>query len=101
MTNRVPQAGSEAGHRLFLGLEMPAFVQEQLADLRTELPGVRWQWPADLHLTLRFLGSVPERLMAHIIWSTDTSTQLMDGFYRLPTSRDGTIATPGKARRTC
>lgn len=67
MTNHVPQAGSEAGHRLFLGLEMPAFVQEQLADLRTELPGVRWQWPADLHLTLRFLGSVPERLMAHII----------------------------------
>lgn len=67
MSKHVAQADAEPGHRLFLGLEMPAFVQDQLAALRADLPGVRWQWPSDLHLTLRFLGTVPDSLMARIV----------------------------------
>lgn len=60
MTNSVPSSGVAATRRLFFGIEMPDFVQARLAELQTQMPGARWQWPADMHLTLRFLGSVPE-----------------------------------------
>lgn len=59
MTNSARSSGVAATRRLFLGIEMPDFVQARLAGLQTQMPGARWQWPADMHLTLRFLGSVP------------------------------------------
>ncbi len=42
--------------RLFVALDVPADVRDALAALRTDLDGVRWTRPAQLHLTLRFLG---------------------------------------------
>jgi len=42
--------------RLFVGLELPDALREPLVALCGGLPGVRWVPPANLHLTLRFIG---------------------------------------------
>jgi 2'-5' RNA ligase len=45
--------------RLFTGIEIPAEVREEIARLKVPLPGGgRWTEPADLHLTLRFVGDI-------------------------------------------
>lgn len=46
--------------RAFVALDLPPAVKATLADLRAGVPGARWTDPADLHLTLRFVGEVPE-----------------------------------------
>ena len=50
--------------RQFLAIELPAALRAELgrlqAALEPELRGWRWVRPANLHLTLRFLGEVPE-----------------------------------------
>jgi len=48
-----------ATNRLFIALSLPRAVCEVLAELATEIPGVRWTPVDQLHLTLRFLGDVP------------------------------------------
>jgi 2'-5' RNA ligase len=46
--------------RLFVALDMPWFVREQLAALSgTGIPGARWVPPQNYHLTLRFIGGIP------------------------------------------
>lgn len=52
--------------RLFVGLELPASVAEQLHEIRGRLPGARWIAPENLHLTLRFIGDVDEGVAADI-----------------------------------
>lgn len=46
--------------RLFVAIDLPREVREALArlaaELRPELPGLRWARPEGIHLTLRFLG---------------------------------------------
>ncbi len=44
--------------RLFVAIDLPAGVQEALATLCSGVPGARWVDPAQLHLTLRFIGEV-------------------------------------------
>jgi len=46
--------------RLFLALALPEPVRATLVALAEPLRGVAWTQPAQLHLTLRFLGDVPE-----------------------------------------
>jgi 2'-5' RNA ligase len=46
--------------RLFVALDMPWSVREQLAALSgTGIPGARWVPPQNYHLTLRFIGDIP------------------------------------------
>lgn len=45
--------------RLFIALALPDPVRATLAALAQPLPGVTWTRPAQLHVTLRFLGDVP------------------------------------------
>jgi RNA 2',3'-cyclic 3'-phosphodiesterase len=56
--------------RLFVALELPSAVQENLADLiktlRAVSPQVRWVRPENLHVTLKFIGEVPETKLAAI-----------------------------------
>jgi RNA 2',3'-cyclic 3'-phosphodiesterase len=48
------------GLRLFLAVDLPPAIAPQLLALCQGLAGARWSNPAQLHLTLRFLGDTPE-----------------------------------------
>jgi 2'-5' RNA ligase len=50
--------------RLFVAIDLPPGLLQQVAQLRTELPGARWVRPEQLHLTLAFLGEVAEERIA-------------------------------------
>jgi 2'-5' RNA ligase len=52
--------------RLFTGLGIPPEIGAALARFRGGIPGARWVEPADYHITLRFLGDVPEDLAADL-----------------------------------
>lgn len=44
--------------RLLLGLELPASLRHELADLDPRIKGVRWVRAGQVHLTMSFLGEV-------------------------------------------
>ena len=44
--------------RLFVAVDLPEAIKEQLAIISCGLPGARWVKPEQLHLTLRFIGEV-------------------------------------------
>src|SRR5688572_23658322 len=46
--------------RLFIGIDLPAACKESLAQADPHLPGLRWLRPEQMHLTLSFLGDVPQ-----------------------------------------
>ncbi|VVT08570.1 RNA 2',3'-cyclic phosphodiesterase [Sphingomonas sp. EC-HK361] len=48
--------------RLFVALRPPRAVRRVLLDLAGGVPGARWQDDAQLHLTLRYIGEVDERV---------------------------------------
>ncbi len=56
--------------RLFLGIFPPEEVQkriyEELGEARRKIKGVKWEPPEKLHITLRFLGEVPDRKIKEI-----------------------------------
>ena len=56
--------------RLFVALEIPSEVRENLADLLKSLravsPQTRFVRPENLHVTLKFIGEVPEAKLAAI-----------------------------------
>jgi 2'-5' RNA ligase len=56
--------------RLFVALEAPTTVRETLAalieSLRAISPHTRWVRPENLHVTLKFIGEVPEAKLAAI-----------------------------------
>jgi 2'-5' RNA ligase len=56
--------------RLFVALEIPSAVRENLAELlkslRAASPQTRWVRPENLHVTLKFIGEVPEARLAAI-----------------------------------
>jgi RNA 2',3'-cyclic 3'-phosphodiesterase len=56
--------------RLFVALEIPSTVRENLAELLKTLgavsPQTRWVRPENLHVTLKFIGEMPETKLAGI-----------------------------------
>lgn len=46
--------------RLFAGLALPPDLSEELARLQGGIPDARWTAPENLHITLTFIGQVPE-----------------------------------------
>jgi 2'-5' RNA ligase len=56
--------------RLFVALEIPSAVRENLSELlkalRAVSPQTRWVRPENLHVTLKFIGEVPETKLAAI-----------------------------------
>jgi 2'-5' RNA ligase len=47
--------------RLFTGLELPPDVTQDLAIMKGGIEGARWIEPDSYHITLRFVGDIPER----------------------------------------
>jgi 2'-5' RNA ligase len=45
-------------HRLFVALRPPPAIRDTLIDTMDGVPGARWQEDEQLHVTLRFIGSV-------------------------------------------
>jgi 2'-5' RNA ligase len=52
--------------RLFVAIELPESVKDQLAMLAGGVPGAKWIDRGNMHLTLRFIGEVPEDRLADI-----------------------------------
>lgn len=52
--------------RLFIGLELPANIVQELIMMRENIQGARWQSAAQLHLTLFFVGRVDNPTQAAI-----------------------------------
>jgi 2'-5' RNA ligase len=56
--------------RLFVALEIPSTVRKNLSELLKSLravsPQTRWVRPENLHVTLKFIGEVPETKLASI-----------------------------------
>ena len=53
--------------RLFVGLELPEKVKEQLLSLDKNLPGALWKSADKLHLTLSFVGNVEEPVAEELV----------------------------------
>jgi len=51
-----------SGERLFIAIPLPASLREELAALYEPMQSIAWTRPAQLHLTLRFLGDVDSAL---------------------------------------
>ncbi len=45
-------------YRLFVAIDLPTHIKEQLTRLSGGVPGARWLTPVQMHLTLRFIGEV-------------------------------------------
>ncbi len=62
--------GCNARMRCFLAIELPDAVRQRLAALQTQLReldrAVRWTRPEQIHLTLKFLGDVPDPQIARV-----------------------------------
>jgi 2'-5' RNA ligase len=52
--------------RLFVALDLPWTVREELSDLEVGLPGARWVPPENLHVTLRFIGETQRHIAEEI-----------------------------------
>lgn len=56
----------EKRQRLFVAVDLPFAVRLLLAERQRDLPGMRWASPDSLHLTVRFIGEVPQSRVAPI-----------------------------------
>jgi 2'-5' RNA ligase len=52
--------------RLFVAIALPAAVKERITMLAGGVPGAKWIDRENMHLTLRFIGEVPEDRLADI-----------------------------------
>lgn len=94
----VPAGGGRIA-RLFVALDLPPVIKSRLATLidavRPVVPDARWVSPANLHLTLSFLGRVePSRIpgVAHALGTA------VSGLVDFPLTLDGTGAFPSARR---
>ena len=94
------QQESEKHIRSFLALPVPLDVKEALAgiqhDLKGDLKGVKWTNPAGLHITLKFLGEIPQSRIGRI-GDAMTESALIPAF-DLGFGGLGVFPGPGRAR---
>lgn len=58
--------------RLFVALPLPPLLRQTLALAGGGIPGARWSPPGNLHITLKFIGDVDERVADDIVSALDT-----------------------------
>lgn len=59
-------------YRLFVGIDLPRHVKEQLTRISCGVPGARWLAPDQMHLTLRFVGEVDGGVFDDVLNALDT-----------------------------
>jgi len=52
--------------RLFLAVDLPDRVRQEVVALCTQVTGARWVKPHQLHITLRFMGQTPDDTLAEL-----------------------------------
>jgi 2'-5' RNA ligase len=57
--------------RLFVALPIPDDLRARIAGLQGGIDGARWVAPENLHITLRFIGEVPEDRLEDIVAALD------------------------------
>ncbi|MBO2518820.1 MULTISPECIES: RNA 2',3'-cyclic phosphodiesterase [Limnochorda] len=78
-----PSPAKERARRLFIAVPLTAALQEAVVRVRAPLPdgrAIRWVAPENLHITLRFLGSVPERRLADVAGALAEASRLVGPF---------------------
>ena len=60
--------------RLFVALPIPDKLRARIAGLQGGIDGARWVAPENLHITLRFIGEVPEDRVEDIVGALDRVT---------------------------
>ncbi len=58
------------GIRSFIAIEVPGDLQTRMGELQQELkkfePDIRWVRPGNIHLTLKFLGTVSKEILEKV-----------------------------------
>jgi len=60
LMNQASENDLPQGERLFVALEIPEDLKAILSGLQSCFPGLKWTAASNLHLTLRFIGLVPQ-----------------------------------------
>jgi 2'-5' RNA ligase len=81
--------------RLFTALEIPDEVAACLAPAQSGLPGARWVARENLHITLRFIGPVDERMADEV---DDALMQMKAKPFTLQVTHLGSFGDSHKAR---
>lgn len=89
----LPSAVSTA--RLFVAVDPPATLREQLTALYESIRGVTWTRPEQLHLTLRFLGDIDEALAPPV---EEALARIQVQSFILPLAGIGSFPPRGPAR---
>jgi RNA 2',3'-cyclic 3'-phosphodiesterase len=92
---------SRALHRTFICVELPASIRAQAEALQGGLAGlgdkIRWVSPANLHLTLRFLGEISRSQVETVCSAVRCAAARVDGF-AIRFSGTGCFPSPHRPR---
>lgn len=81
--------------RLFVGIDLPAVVDDHLGLVRGGIPGARWLEAEQIHLTLRFIGEVDGGTKRRL---EEALERVRHAPFRLEVAGVGTFPPRGKAR---
>ncbi len=81
--------------RLFIGLDLPELVDQQLEMMHGGLPGARWEGRDKLHLTVTFIGDVDGGLARGVV---DALAELRAPAFELELAGVGVFPPRGKPR---
>jgi RNA 2',3'-cyclic 3'-phosphodiesterase len=81
--------------RLFVAIDLPESTRQLLAALDPHIRGVRWTDPAQMHLTLSFLGEVPDESDLAL---REKLSAIEFGAFFLPIVGVGTFSAKGAAK---
>ena len=65
-------------------MPLPENIKDQIGDLRGSVNGIRWQKPEQMHLTLKFIGEIEEKMVERLkkdltLVDADPFTMTFDG----------------------
>ncbi len=68
------------GTRMFVAVYPPEDIREELADFLSVRPGLTWTGPEQMHLTLAFFGSVPDRSLEPLEENLESAVRSVESF---------------------